>query len=826
MSLDPGTKLGRYEIRAKLGAGGMGEVYLAYDTKLDRKAALKILPADVAANRGRMSRFVQEAKSASALNHPNIITIYEIEHIDSVNFIATEFIDGQTLRERMRRAPMKLSEVLDVAAQIASALSAAHAAGIIHRDIKSDNIMLRGDGLVKVLDFGLAKLAAVDASSVDTEASTRFKTDPGTVVGTAVYMSPEQARGLNLDTRTDIFSLGVVLYEMVTGRLPFDGSTASEVIASILSEKEPQPLARYSREVPPELERIVSKGLRKNRDERYQTIKDMLLDLQTLKQQLEFERKLERSLPLKSQSQVGTEQPGEVETVMHSAVRPTFGQRGPRNAIDLNQRSIVIAVAALLVIALAAGGYFYFTRPRIPAIESIAVLPFVNETGNSDMEYLSAGMAESLITSLSQLPGVSVKGRSSVAHYKGKDASPRQVGKELNVQAIVTGRVSQHGDNFTLHLELVSVNTETVLWSENYNAPMTNLVSLPGEIARDVSAKLRLRLSGTDKQRLAKDYTANTEAYQLYLKGRYLVNKSGSPAEVEKGIESFTKAIEIDPSYALAYAGLADAYVTQVRSGSFEPKQAMPQARAAALKAIALDESLAEAHVSLAIVEAHYDWNWADAEKEYQRAITLNPSYPEAHHWYGWDLSSVGRFDEALAEMTRAEQLDPLSLFIMLDLGETFYYARQYDQTIKQCRKMLDLDPVFPFTPFLMARAYTQKAIYQEAIAVLQEALARQRTQARLAVLGNLHAVLGERDQARKILGELNEQAKEHYVNELHFALIYIGLGEKNQAFIWLEKAYGSRPLRLIFLKVDPAYDSLRSDPRFDNLVRRIGIPQ
>jgi serine/threonine protein kinase len=481
----------------------MGEVYLAQDTKLDRKVALKILPADVVAHPNRMKRFVQEAKAASALNHPNIITIYEIDQTDSGHFIATEFIDGETLRQRMRSKPMKLNDVLDVAAQIASALSAAHAAGIVHRDIKPENAMLRRDGIVKVLDFGLAKLAKrLPPDLVDTEAPTSVKTDPGTVVGTAVYMSPEQARGIPVDARTDIFSLGVVVYEMVAGCLPFAGSTSSEVLASVLGDKAPQPLARYSREAPAELERIVAKALRKNRDERYQTIKDLLLDLKSLKQELEFERKLERSMPSKSKSAADMREQPEAETIVESAAVPTVSEGGATSAIKLNKIGAVIAVAALLIIVSVAGAYLYFTRARGEAINSIAVLPFVNASGNSDLEYLSDGMTESLINSLSQLPHLSVKASSSVFRYKGKEVDQQKVAAELSVQAILNGRVVQRGDDLALYLSLVNAQTGDQIWGDQYNRKLTNLVSLQSEIARDVSEKLRLRLTSAEQQRL------------------------------------------------------------------------------------------------------------------------------------------------------------------------------------------------------------------------------------------------------------------------------------------------------------------------------------
>src|SRR2546425_1935798 len=521
--LQSGTKLGRYEIRSKIGAGGMGELYLAQDTKLDRRVALKILPADVAAHPDRMKRFVQEAKAASALNHPNIITIYEFDEWGSsptvregVHFIATEFIDGETLRERMQNAPMKLGDVLDVAAQIASALAAAHAANIVHRDIKPENIMLRRDGIVKVLDFGLAKLTErVPPESVDMEAPTRaaFKTEPGVVMGTAIYMSPEQARGLPVDARTDIFSLGVLIYEMVAGRLPFEGKTTNEIVASILSDKEPLPLARYAREVPAELERIVEKTLRKDREQRYQTAKDLLLDLRSLQHRLEFAAELERSAP----PQIDT-----MKTATSGEQIPveTLGQRAPRetSSAEYLVREIMrhkrAAVIALTVLGTLAGiVYFYFGRTNKPVaggseINSIAILPFVNVNANADTEYLSDGLTDSLINSLSQAPKLKVIARSSVFSYKGKETDPQAVGRELNVQGVVTGRITQRGDNLSISVELTNARDKSHIWGDQYNRKISDLLAVQEEISSKISSELR-----SEERRVGKECRSRWSPY-------------------------------------------------------------------------------------------------------------------------------------------------------------------------------------------------------------------------------------------------------------------------------------------------------------------------
>ena len=805
----------------------MGEVYLALDPELGRTVAIKILPEAFASDQQRLQRFIQEAKAASALNHPHILTIYEIGTTAASRFIATEFIDGDTLRQRIS-AGLKLGEILEISIQAGSALAAAHAAGIVHRDIKPDNIMIRRDGIVKVLDFGLAKLAADQSVTVDTEAATRFKTDPGTVVGTAIYMSPEQARGMAVDARTDIFSLGVMLYEMVTGCLPFKGSTSSEVMASILSEKEPQPLARYSREVPVELERIVSKALRKNSDERYQTIKDMLLDLKSLKQELEFEKKLERSVPSPSKSAAHTGQQGEVETVLESAARPTVTESGPASAIQLNKRNVVVAVAALLIITLGATAYFYFTRERSAAINSIAILPFVNASGNADVEYLSDGMTESLITSLSQLPGLSVKARSSVFRYKGKDATPQQVGKELNVQVILNGRVVQRGNDLTLHIELVDVNTETALWSQDYNRPMTNLVSLQSEIARDVLEKLRLRLTSTEQQRLTKRVTENTEAYQAYLKGRYYWSKYPAPG-YEKSREYFQQAIDLDPNYALAYSGLADYYGFASAVGLLPPNENWPKAEAAANKALALDDTLAESYNPLAAVKLYYYRDWPAAERYFRRGIELNPNFAEIHLHYALCLVGVGRDEEALTEVQRAIELDPLSLRANVYWASILFFMRQYNRAIDQLRKTLELEPNFAPAHDLLGDAYEQKGMHKEAVDEWGKALTLSGASEQASILERTYAASGfeaaVRALAQQQLEKLNERMKRgEYVSAGEYVTVYTRLGDKEQAFAWLDKAVQERNSFALAIKVNPIYDKLRSDPRFADLVRRVGL--
>jgi serine/threonine protein kinase/tetratricopeptide (TPR) repeat protein len=831
--LSPGTRLDRYEIRSQIGAGGMGEVYLAQDTRLGRTVALKILPANVAADRQRMQRFIQEAKAASGLNHPNILTVYEIGQAGPTHFIASELIDGETLRQILNARRIEMLEALDISAQSASALSAAHAAGIIHRDIKPENIMLRRDGIVKVLDFGLAKLSErVDPQQVvDAEAATKalVQTEPGVVMGTAAYMSPEQARGKDVDARTDIFSLGAVIYEMLSGRAPFAGETAADIIGALI-HKEPQPLSTLVPNIPAELQHIVSKALRKDRDERYQTVKSLHVDLKTLKQELDFSAKLERSVSpgSKDAATMNSAQAATANAAMAGTqavtARPTSSAEYLVGGIK--QHKLGFAVAVLLLATIGFGYWRYTNRASNAApIETLAVLPFTNASGNSDIEYLSDGLTESLITSLSQLPKLSVKARSSVFRYKGKDALPQQVGKELNVQAILNGRLVQRGNDLTLHIELVDVNTETALWSGDYSRSMTNLVSLPSEIARDVSSKLRLKLSGPDEQKLAKNYPADPEAYRLYLNGRYHLTKLVL-SEAEKGVSYFKQAIEIDPTYALAYVGLADGYrAHSLSTGELPSTEFLPKAKAAAQKAIDIDDTLAEAHAALGNIMFWYDWDWNGAENQCKRALELNPNSSDAHQVYANLLSFTGRHPEALAEAKRARELDPFNLRTNALEGQYLVHAGQIDEALARFQKTFELDPNFWFAHLFAASAYIEKGMFSEAVAEARKARVRPGVSSHpTAFLGYALAKSGKQAEARTELAALLKLANERYVPPYYIALIYNGLGERDEALTWLERGLEQRDPRMVFLKVERKWNNLRDDPRFQDLLRRVGF--
>jgi len=830
--MKPGTLISHYRIISPIGAGGMGEVYLANDSELERNVALKILPADVVSDQQRMGRFVQEAKAASALNHPNIVTIHEIGRADSVRFIVMEFVEGSTLRQLIARGPMKLNEVLEIITQILSALAEAHQAGIVHRDIKPENIMVRNGGLVKLLDFGLAKLTEKPAAAIDTQAPTQaqLKTEAGVVVGTPYYMSPEQVRGLEVDSRTDIWSFGVVAYEMLTGLFPFQGPTPTDVIISI-AEKDPPAPARYAPELPAELGRIISKTLVKNKEERYQTAKDLLIDLKRLKQQLEVESAKERTTPPEVNRQLAAETSGG-RILPQTIGKPRAGavqtiREGPGadriiQAIRDHKGAIVVAAA---VLAVTVAAYLYFGRSE-KRINSLAVMPLANAASDANMDYLSDGLTESLINSLSQLPNVKVISFSSVMRYKGQQIDPQVVGRELGVRALLTGRIVAHGDSLSISTELVDTEDKSHLWGEQYDRSLADLQVVRGEIAREVSARLRFRLSGEQQEQVTRPYTASKDAYELYLKGNYFLGKKTEP-DSRRSIDYFQRAIAKDANYAQAYAGIAHAYESLGGVlGFMSPREAAPLAKAAALKALEIDENLDDAHFVLGTLKLGYDWDWSGAERELKRTIEINPNNAGAHAEYGTYLEALGRFDEAVAERDRCRQLEPILPISIADVGYPLYYAGRYDEALVHYQKALEIDPNFSWGHLWIGQVYVQQGLYDKAFIEIRKAIELAGGNARnIATLGHAYAVAGKRDEALKILDELQRSGAQKYVSPFFVALIYAGLGEKDQAFAWLEKAYEERHPYLILVKVEPVFRSLHSDPRFADLTRRIGLP-
>jgi len=767
MTLDAGKKLGRYEIRSQLGTGGMGEVYLAQDTMLDRKVALKILPPELAEDNDRMSRFVREAKSASALNHPNIITIHEIGEIDGLHFIATEYIEGETLKARLETESLSLKSTLEIALQLASALDAAHRAGIVHRDIKPDNIMVRRDGIVKVLDFGLLKLTASNTAQVDREGETkmRINTKVGVIMGTASYMSPEQARGQEMDGRTDIWSLGCVLYEMLTNQQAFQGETMTDVLANIIHQ-EPASILAHRRDTPAELERIIARTVRKNRDERYQSAKELFNDLQQLQTRLLVEAEIIRS--------------GEAERV--SQIQPS------------------------------------------PFLSSIAVLPFANLSAEKDNEYFSEGLTDEIIMNLSKLQMLKVISRGSTTRYVKEGKTHKQTASDLGVQYLLEGSVRRYGSDLRITAQLIDSFRDEYIWAETYRGTMKDIFDIQEKVAAEIAQALQLRLSPDEKQNLKKRFTENTGAYQLYLQGRFFWNKR-SEEGLKTAIRHFELAIEKDPHYALAWAGIADSYSLLGEFGNIPRKDLYPKAKAAVNKALEIDNRLAEVHTSLASILMLSEWDWANSQKEFKLALELNPNYATAHHWYSQWFLNMGRLEESLQMISQAAELDPVSQAILKDKGLALYYNRHYDDAIEMARKTLELDPSYAAAHRLLSLAYQGKELFAEAMVENEKwgALTGNKVEAAVT-LAQLYAVSGQTEEARRLIADVtrDELVTQHINRGL--ALVYAALGENDLAFKCLEESFARHEEAILSLKVDPKVDPLRSDPRFVDLLKKIGI--
>ncbi|HEV2828609.1 MAG TPA: protein kinase [Pyrinomonadaceae bacterium] len=803
--------IAHYRIIKKLGAGGMGEVYLALDTKLDRKVAIKVLRPDWLEEEHLKKRLVREAQAAAKLDHPNICAIYDVNEAESFTFIVMQYIEGEMLAEKMERQPLGVRNSLALVEQAAEGLAEAHAHGVVHRDIKPQNMIITSRGQLKILDFGLAKQIR-SSDTVDHEALTaQLLSKPGLVVGTMPYMSPEQVKGEPLDASSDIFSLGVTLYEMLAGKHPFKDKSDAVTMSRILLA-EPIPTEHFQAQVSEELQALLSKMLSKDKAARYQSAEDFLTDLRQLPAHVVVDD---------TQSQA----PRTKET---SAIR-LKATRADRSLSKVWRHKWVVLASALALILLAVAVTRWLGTDHT---DSLAILPFTYASSdpqlmaNPDREYLSDGMTESIINNLSQLANLKVIARSSVFRYKGKDLDVQAIGRELKVRSVLTGKIKQAGDELTIDVELMDVPGNRSIWGDTYQRKTADIQTVQKEIARNVSEKLRLNLTGADQTQLAKTDTESGEAYEAYLKGRYHWNKRTDEG-FRQATSFFQEAIVKDPTYALAYTGLADCYTLRSDYGFLAPKEGYALAKGAVTLALKYDDGLAEAHTSLASIKAVTDWDWQGAENEYRRAIELNPKYATAHHWYAAQLMLQGRLEQALQEIKTAQQLDPLSLGINKDFAVILLYARDYDKALQQCRKTLEIEPHFGAMFTYIAQIYELQEKYAEAVAELEKAQAVAPEDVEITYgLGQAYALVGKKAEALKISNELNQPGKQNVYLPKEAAYLYALLGEKELAVAILQKAAENHYMGAAELKMDPRLDELRKDPRVVELLQKIGLSQ
>jgi eukaryotic-like serine/threonine-protein kinase len=798
MHLPAGRRLGPYEILSHLGSGGMGDVYRARDTRLGREVAVKVLQEHLASDPAVLGRFEREARAVAALSHPNILAIHDFGIEDGACYSVTELLRGETLRGRLERESLSWRKAVGMAVAIADGLAAAHAQGIVHRDLKPENVFLTEDGRVKILDFGLARLQPGAPEEAGSSVLTASQTKPGTVMGSAAYMSPEQVRGLPVDARSDIFSFGSVLYEMVTGRRAFPGKTSADAMAAILKESPPDP-AESGKTIPIALARVITRCLEKAPDERFQSARDLTYALREIA----------------STSAAAVQMSG--EAMAGPAVR-----HGRVAAIAVG----VIALAAALLVALDVGGL----RRRLTGgakgttIRSVAVLPLQNLSGDPSQEYFADGMTEELIAGLARISGLRVTSRTSVMSYRGTKKRLPEIARELGVEAVVEGSVSRADGKVRVTAQLIEAASDKHLWAQTYERELRDVLSIQSEAAQSIARAIRLELTLPEKAQLAKTRRVDPAAYEAYVKGRYFWNKRGGD-NLKKAIGLFQQALDADPAYAVAYSGIADSYTQLGYASLLAPREVFPKARSAAEKALELDATLAEPHASLAYVKFYFDWDWVGAEREFRRAIDLNPKYPTAHAWYAYFLTATGRLPEARAEIERAQELDPLSVPIASDMGFLLHYSYEQDRAAEELRKALEMNPQFPLAHLFLGRVYQAKGLYEQAIAEYQATGPLREWVPTIAAIGYVYGVTGRRQEALQVLSNLEALSKKEYVTSYAVALVHAALGDKDQAFAWLEKGVEERTHWLVWLKRDVRWEPLRSDPRFAEVIRRVGLP-
>lgn len=794
MTLPVGSKLGRYEIVGQIGAGGRGEVYRAKDPRLAREVAIKVLPASCSRDADRLRRFEQEARAASALNHPNITTVYDIGQHEGAPYIVQELLEGETLRTLLagRRIPPR--EAVDYALQIAHGLAAAHKQGVVHRDLKPENLVVTRDGRVKILDFGLAKLVQSENPTPGQTGmpTAPLLTEPGVVLGTLGYMSPEQLRGRSADARSDVFAFGAVLYEMLSGKPAFIGGSAADTMTAILKE-DPPDLSNVHPDLVPGLQRIVRHCLEKDPERRFQSARDLAFNLD--------------------------------ESAVDSRAGP-FGLRRPALA---RHRAVRFAVAGivlgLLLIALATNTKvrrWILATPKPVHIESVAVLPLRDLSAEAREDYFADGMTEALTANLARIGALKVISGTSAMQYKGTNKPLPQIARELGVDAVLEGTVARVGDRVRITSELINARSDTQLWAKTFERDLRDILVLQGELAREVARQVEAELTVAERSRLTESRRVDGKAYEHYLLGRYLLDQQTEDS-LRKALEHFNAALEVDKDYAAPYAGIATYYSILPFHSALSPAEVFPRARAAAQRSLDLDQNLPEAHASLAYIHAYYEWDWAAAEREFRRALELRPSHADVHFSYSRFLAAAGRMDEALAEIRRAEELDPRSLSLKANTALLYYFHGQYDRALTELLEIRVLDSSIPVVHWGIGLVYEQKGMFPEAIAAIQKATSLSASLNLKSSLGHLYSVSGKPDEARKVLVALQEASKRTYVPSYYAALIHAGLGETEQAFESLERAFQERSTVLAYLQLDPRLAPLRSNPRFADLVQRTG---